>query len=148
LKQTNDLLEKGLEEQKKANLDNYGQANEQGRLEANLVLEERVAKAEGEVEKLRAENINSIEMLKKEKSAFQDSQMQNSQLKLEIKTKDEKIVAKEATIDQMQEMNNQNKMLTLERNELRQQISELRASQEKLKNIEASQGILEFKAQM
>jgi ribosome recycling factor len=70
LKKTNALLEKGLEEQKRANLDTYGKAQQQPnqQLEKNLIMEERVAKAESEVEKLRAESINAIEMLKKEKA--------------------------------------------------------------------------------
>lgn len=77
LKKTNELLEQGLEEHKRANLDSYGQGSQPGswsvenqntNMERNLVLEERVAKAESEAEKLRAERLNAIEELKKTKT--------------------------------------------------------------------------------
>jgi len=65
LKKTNDLLEKGLEEQKRANLDSGRATFEEGSssLERNLILEERVAKAEADAEKVRAERLIAIESM-------------------------------------------------------------------------------------
>ena len=74
LKTTNDLLEKGLEEQKRANLDTSGK-NADRTQERNLILEERALKAEAEVEKIRADRILALEELKTIKTALADAQL-------------------------------------------------------------------------
>ena len=64
-------MEKGLEEQRRANLDSGSASFEEGNrssLERNLIQEERVAKAEAEAEKVRAERLIAIEEMSKVKA--------------------------------------------------------------------------------
>lgn len=75
LKKTNSLLEKGLEEQKHANLDTVagsGNRADDGSQERNLILEERVKKAETETEKMRAQRLVALEELKEKKQKLLD----------------------------------------------------------------------------
>lgn len=116
LKKTNQLLETGLQEHKQANLDSYGQ-QKQGKdgpganIEATLILEERVAKAEAESEKLRAERLNALEELKKAKSSLHEAQMMLSQIKMELKIAKESALTKDDQIKHLSELNNENKIL-------------------------------------
>jgi len=101
LRKTNELLEQGLEEQKRANLDSYGQGNKQASQEANssiernLILEERVAKAEAESEQLRAQRLNAIEELKAQKNKLQEALLELSQVKMEFKIIEDKLAVKQ-----------------------------------------------------
>ena len=79
LKKTNELLEKGFEEQKRANLDQHGSSEAvKSNIERNLILEERVAKAEADSEKVRAERLLAIDELKKTRGMLEDCQLKLS----------------------------------------------------------------------
>ena len=79
LKKTNELLEKGFEEQKRANLDQHGSSEAlKSNIERNLILEERVAKAEADSERVRAERLLAIEELKKTRGSLEDCQLKLS----------------------------------------------------------------------
>lgn len=107
LKKTNQLLETGLQEYKQANLDSYGQHKSQAKegpganIEANLILEERVTKAEAESEKLRAERLNALEELKKAKTNLHEAEMKLSQMRMELKIAKDSVLNKDDQIKQL-----------------------------------------------
>lgn len=89
LRKTNTLLEKGLEEQKRANLDTVagsGNRQDDGSEEKQLILEERVKKAEAETEKMRAQRLITLQELKEKKQELLDLQIKISNNEIESKT--------------------------------------------------------------
>lgn len=65
LKSTNLLLQKGLEEQKRANLDNASAQKNQSVQEQEAILQERIQKADAELERMRGERLIALEENKK-----------------------------------------------------------------------------------
>lgn len=65
LKSTNLLLQKGLEEQKRANLDNASAQKNQSIQEQEAILQERIQKADAELERMRGERLIALEENKK-----------------------------------------------------------------------------------
>jgi len=93
-------------------------------MERNLIQEERIAKAEAEAENVRAERLIVIEQMNKVKTQLQEAQFAVAQMQMELKQAKESLIQKETSIKELQELNNQIKALILERNDLREQLSQ------------------------
>ena len=148
LKKTNDQLEQGLERQKQANLDGsmHRKADDgANKIENTLILEERVARAEQQMEKAQAERLLSIQEANSLKTDNQNLNHKISILSFENKRLTEQIQLNQIALKQVQELNNQNKNLANRNNELIEKINEM--SQNQLVG-EPSESILEIKAQL
>lgn len=83
LKSTNLLLQKGLEEQKRANLDNASAQKNQSIQEQEAILQERIQKADAELERMRGERLVALEENKKLKQLFQEKDILISKFQAE-----------------------------------------------------------------
>lgn len=147
LKATNDLLQKGLDDQKRANLDGANEGKNLS-IERNLILEERVSKAEADSEKMRGERLLAVDELKAIKQKLSESQFKCSQIQMELNNANNNLSSNKVPLKQLEELNNENKALTLERNDLQQKLSEKQIDQGKLSKHEAEQGLQDLKTQL
>ena len=149
LKATYTLLEEGLAEQKGANLDG---ANKEGQknlqIERNLILEERVSKAEADAEKMRGERLIAVEELKAVKQKLVECEFKISQLTMELTNANNNLANNKVPLKQLEELNNENQALSLERNELRQKLTENQNNENQISNAEAQQGIQDLKTEL
>ena len=82
---TNQELERGLEQQRRANLDTVNERNvEVDRDESTLILQERAEKAEQEIERMRSEKLQASESLSQSERQLADARLKLGQLQMEI----------------------------------------------------------------
>ena len=131
-------LEKGLEEQRRANLDQSNRSDQKDKstpdqsAEKELVLLSRAQKAEKQVEEMRSEKIVAIDETKKLKTRIVELEVVVSQKDMEIeslKLTPEKYKARYAK--QIQELNEAIAQLKIERNDLQKKIAEIESEKEK-----------------
>ena len=149
LKATYTLLEEGLAEQKGANLDG---ANKEGQknlqIERNLILEERVSKAEADAEKMRGERLIAVEELKAVKQKLVECEFKISQLTMELTNANNNLANNKVPLKQLEELNDENQALSLERNELRQKLTENQNTENQISEAEAQQRFQDLKTEM
>lgn len=137
LEQSKKQLDQGLEEQRRANLDQTSRSDQKDKgiastsdqnAEKELVLLSRAQKAEKQEEEMRSEKIIAIDEMKKLKNRILELEILVSTKDMEIeslKLTPEKYKAHYAK--QIQDLNSTISELKIERNELQKKISEVEA---------------------
>lgn len=138
------MLEKGLEEQRRANLDtvdinssrqiNSFSNNGDGNLEKELVTQEKIQKLEGEVTRMRSESLKTIDELDKQNKKILDLKLQVSQKEIEIEILNNDIAQQKVERKQLSEMNTQIQSLKIENNGLVERL--LKQSQQQIVSID------------
>ena len=153
LKVTNALLEKGLEDQRRANLDTVAASSraDDGGQEKYLILEERAAKSEAETEKMRAERLLAIEELNKEKQKLINLQVQISNHELENNTLKEQLTQQSTQLKHLEELNKENHVLKQEKSQLLEKLTKQQADVAKANLIQQElemQDLTQMKSQL
>lgn len=113
-----------------------------------MILEERVSKAEADSEKMRGERLIAVEELKLVKQKLTDCEFKISQLSMELTNAKNNLASNKVPLKQLEDLNNEIKALSLERNELRQKLTENQAKESKFSTQEAQQGLQDLKTQL
>lgn len=142
LKSTNLLLQKGLEEQKRANLDNASAQKNQSVQEQEAILQERIQKADAELERMRGERLVALEENKKLKQQYQDKEILISKFQAEHTRQKSLIQQNQVSIKQLQDLNQENQILKQEIQSLRDQLTEA------IKNAGKTKELVDVKQQL
>lgn len=97
---------------------------------------------------MRGERLLAVDDLKAIKQKLSDSEFKVSQIQMELNNANNNLTTNRVSFKQLEQLNNDNKALTLERNNIEQKLTDQQDGQSKLSKHEAEQGMQDLKTQL